>query len=121
MTPPIFTLAVASPAVQAALGVAPTRLYPFGKAPQPVAKPYAVWQVITGAPENYLGQRPDIDALTTQVTVYGTTIDSARSAAIALRDALELDAHVVRWGGDDQDYETQNYFVSFDVDWLVPR
>ncbi|EPN30837.1 hypothetical protein A245_45243, partial [Pseudomonas syringae pv. actinidiae ICMP 19096] len=52
MAAPIFAVCAADPAVQALLGTSPTRLYPFGEAPEGVAKPYAVWQVIGGNPEN---------------------------------------------------------------------
>ncbi|MGL4711664.1 MAG: tail completion protein gp17, partial [Shewanella sp.] len=46
---PIFVVCRASTAVTDLLGTNPTRLYPFGQAPQNVAKPYAVWQVIGGS------------------------------------------------------------------------
>ena len=61
MMPPIFPVVAASAAAQAALGAAPVRFFPFGAAPQDVALPYAVWQTVDGAPENYLGNLPDAD------------------------------------------------------------
>jgi uncharacterized protein DUF3168 len=59
--PPVFTVAAAASAVTALLGTAPVRLYPAGKAPQGVAKPYATYQLAYGSPENYIGTLPDID------------------------------------------------------------
>lgn len=121
MYPPIFKIAAASAAVQATLGVQPTRLYPFGEAPEGVAYPYAVWQGIGGAPQNYLGDRPDIDQFALQVDVYGDSADSVRHVGAALRDAIELHAHITRWGGERKDAATGRYRLSFDVDWHAYR
>lgn len=118
---PIFAVCAADPGVTAVLGALPTRLYPFGEAPEGVAKPYAVWQLITGSPENYLSGRPDIDGYTLQVDVYAATASSARDVTGAIVHAIELKAHVVRWGGETKDTATKLYRSSFDIDWLVPR
>lgn len=121
MFPPIFAICSASTAVKALIGTSPVRLYPFGDAPQTVTKPYVVWQTVTGQPENYVSNTPDIDSYTVQVDVYATTATGARDVAKAMRDAIEPYAHVVRWGGESRDSETQNYRFSFDVDWFVRR
>lgn len=121
MYPPIFATCAADSAVVAALGPAPVRLYPFGEAPQGVALPYAVWQTVNGSPENYLGQRPDVDLFTLQIDVYGSAIDTVRNAARALRDAIEPHAHIVSYGGENRDPNTKNYRYSFTVDWWVSR
>jgi hypothetical protein len=97
------------------------RLYSFGEAPDNVAKPYAVWQLVNGSPENYLAGRPDADGFTLQVDVYGSTGPSSRSVRDAIRDAIELQAYVTRWGGETRDPTTKNYRTSFDVDWIVRR
>lgn len=121
MTPPLFAIAYASAAVKAQFGASPCRVYPFGEAPQGVVLPYAVWQQVIGAPENYLGQVPDMDAYTTQVDVYAATATAARNAGKALRDAFEPVAHITRWGGEGQDRDTGHYRISFDVEWMVQR
>lgn len=121
MFAPVFATAVASGAVTALLGTAPTRLYLFGEAPQDVAKPYAVWQSVSGAPANYLGTLPDVDRFTVQIDVYATTASSARSVAQALRDAFEPVAYVVSWRGESRDATTKNYRYSFDVEFHVER
>lgn len=118
---PIFSICAADPGVTGLLGSEPTRLYPFGEAPEGVTKPYAVWQVITGSPENYLSGRPDIDGFTLQVDVYAVSGSGARSVTDAISQAIELHAYVVRWGGESKDPETKLYRSSFDIDWLVPR
>jgi len=121
MHPPIFTVCAADPAVTALLGSDTTRLYPWGEAPQGVATPYAVWQVVTGSPGNYLGTRPDIDGFTIQVDVYANTGSTATTVAAAIRDAIEDQAHIVRWGAQETDPDTGRRRLSFDVDWYVPR
>ena len=121
MYAPIFAVCAANPAVTALLGVLPVRIYPFGEAPEGVSKPYVVWQTVGGSPENYLSHRPDIDALSLQVDVYGCSVTQTRDVAKAIRNAIELKANIVRWGGDSHDPATTTYRYSFDVDWLVPR
>lgn len=122
MTPPIVKACLQSSAVTALLGAGTDmRLYSFGEAEQGVAKPYAVWQVVSGSPENYLAGRPDLDSVSLQVDVYAITGDSARAVRDAIRDAIELDAYITRWGDEGRDPETKNYRASFDVDWMVHR
>lgn len=121
MYPPIFVAAKADAAVTTLLGNAPLRLYPFGEAPQGVSLPYAVWQVVNGSPENFLSGRPDIASYRLQVDVYAATGAAARSVADALEHAIELQAHVVSYNGEDRDKETRNYRSSFDVNWFVNR
>ncbi len=121
MYPPIFQVCAADAGVKAALGASPVRFYPFGEAPQNAPKPYAVWQTFGGSPENYLGQRPDIDSFRLQVDVYAVDAAAARNAARALRDAIEPLAHITRWGGESRDPDTASYRVTFDVDWWTPR
>lgn len=121
MFPPIFSVCAASSAVRALLGEKPLRLYEFGEADQKTPLPYAVWQTITGGPENYLGQRPDMDLFTIQVDVYGTDKTVVRNAAKALRDAIEPVAHITSYGGEGRDPDTKNYRYLFTVDWWVKR
>lgn len=120
MYPPLFELAAASTAVKTALGN-PPRVYPFGEAPQQVQKPYAVWQIVFGSPENYLGQTPDMDSYGVQVDVYGSTADSSRGAASKLRDALEGSAHITAWNGEGRELDTRDYRVGFTVEFVQNR
>ena len=122
MPVPIFSACAAASAVTALIGAPPNmRLSEFGLAPQTVALPYAVWQVVTGLPENYINQVPDIDSYTIQVDVYATTATSSRAVANAIRDAIETKAHIVAWRGESKDPDTLHYRSSFDVTWFVPR
>lgn len=121
MFPPVFSVCAGSSAVKAALGTSPVRLYPFGQAPQDVALPYAVWQVVSGGPENLICEAPDLDIYLVQVDVYAATEATALSAAKALRDAIEPVAHIISWRGESVDATTNHRRFSFDVEWHVPR
>ena len=121
MYPPIFVTCKAVSAVTDLIGTSPMRLYQFGKAPQGVSKPYAVWRSISGGPENYISNVPDHDLYAIQVDVYDATDAGARAVAQALRDAIEPVAHITRWGGESIDPETGSYTYSFDIDWHVSR
>lgn len=127
MTPPIFAT-VNVPAVQALLktGNGPLRFYAWGQAPQGVAYPYAVWRFAAGIPENYLGDRPDIDSQTLQVDVYAADTDAqgaskVRQIAVAMRHELETVSHITSWGREDRDPDTRAYTFTFDVDFWTPR
>lgn len=118
---PIFQTLRSKSAVTTVFGSNPVRVFPQGAAPEGVSRPYAVFQQITGSPENYLNQRPDADDSTTQVDVYADTVDVARSAAIVIRDSVEGVSYVsaVREMGRDPD--TNLYRVSVDIDWITHR
>jgi hypothetical protein len=125
MYAPIFQ-AVNVSGVQAVLktGNGPLRFYMFGLADQNTPLPYAVWQTVYGAPENYLTNVPDVDSFGIQVDVYASEsqgADVARQVAQALRDAIEPHAHITSWRGDSRDPNTNNFRFSFDVDWIVNR
>ena len=121
MYPNIFSTCAQNAGVQAVFGTNPTRFYPFGEAPQGTALPYAVFQVVTGSPENYVDCAPDIDTWSIQIDVYDDTVSGCRDAAEALRDAIEPVAHIVGWRGEERDSETRRYRFSFDVDWWESR
>ncbi|ORL62906.1 DUF3168 domain-containing protein [Pseudomonas putida] len=122
MYPPIFPVVAADPAATALLGTDPVRFFPFGMAPQNVAKPYAVWQQVTGGePYNRLNCRPGGSRFRLQIDAYGTTASQARAVADAIERALELTCHVVSYNGETRDPETLNYRSSFDINWIEPR
>lgn len=121
METPFFQICKADPTVQALLGGALPRIYPFGSAPQEVAKPYVVYQWIGGSPFNMINCRPDADRASLQVDVYGLTTQSTTTVAKAIRNAIELDSYITGYRGDMRDEETKLYRTSFDVDWLVNR
>lgn len=120
MIPPIFSLCAADAAVTALLGSAPVRLYPFGLAPQGVARPYAMWQG-TAAPENYIAGRADADAWSIQVDIYAGTDQLARDTAAAVRHAVELSAYVTALRIMPRDPETMDYRYTMQIDFIVSR
>ncbi len=125
MIPPIFQTVSSAAGVTALIGASPTRCYPFDLAPQPgtdfYAVPYVVWQIVTGVPENYLSNPPDIDRYTIQFDIYGRTSAEVRAVTDVIRDAIEQKAHIVRWGDESIDRDTGLARYSFDADWHVSR
>lgn len=123
MFPPIYNLVTADSVAKNLLlnGDGSIRFYEFGLAPQGSTYPYAAWQVISGSPENYLSGRPDEDNHILQVNVYATTSDSLKAVTKALRDALELNAYISRWGNTQRNPETKKYSFDFDVEFITPR
>lgn len=121
MFPPVFQVCAGDSSVQALLGTAPTRLWPFGEADPVPPYPYAVWQIISGGPQNYLGQTPDMDVFGVQLDVYAKSAADAREVAQALRTAIETSAHVTAYIGEFRDTITRSYRYSFSADWFVPR
>ncbi|QZI72884.1 DUF3168 domain-containing protein [Pseudomonas protegens] len=122
MEAPIFAVCSTDPGVTALLGAGvDCRLYSFGEAPEKPVKPYVVWSLIAGSPENFLAGRPDADSFTLQVDVYAATAAPVLAVTKAICAAIELRAYVVRWGATDRDPKTKDYHRSFDVDWIVRR
>lgn len=122
MFPPMYTKALASPAVVALLGngAGAIRFYAYGLAPlkPPPKLPYATWQSAGGGvPFNTLADRPDGDLWSLQVDVWGLTSAQVEAVTIALRDSFEDDAYVVRWGDQKRDALTLAFGYDFDVDW----
>jgi len=121
MTPPVFPVLSTSAAVRAQLGASPCRVYPFGLAPDGVVDPYCVWQDQGGAPEIYMGTRPDIDQWIVQFDVYGTSAESVEAAGKAIRDAIEIRYPVTAWLGTTRDPGTKRYRLTFMSSWWVNR
>lgn len=82
------------------------RVFPYGRAPEKVAKPYAVYSVINGRPENYLDTTPNIDSKLTQISIYAETDSSLTLCYNAVRDVLEPYAHMVSFSTPDIDADT---------------
>lgn len=120
MTPTVFAFVAASADCRALLG-APPRFYAFGEAPQGVVAPYAVWQMISGTPANYLGQLPDIDGARVQVDVYAARQSVATAAATAIRDAIEPHGYLVNFADRGRDANTRNYGYLLDFEFFTER
>lgn len=123
MYPPIFPAIKASSACRALLqsGLGEIRFYEFGRAPQNVQKPYAVWSRIFGEPANYMGTLPDADSFSLQIDIYSDSATVSRNVAVAIRDAIEPVSYITNWLGETRDLETGNYRFSLQNDWIVER
>jgi hypothetical protein len=125
MIPPLLQYAAASAQVTELLGNNPLRFWPFGDAPQPGHRldgiPYAVWQLVYGAPDNYVNQQPDADGIGVQVDAYGATATEARQVLIALRGALEPYGLVTAYNGEDRDPPTKLYRASLTIEFSTDR
>jgi hypothetical protein len=121
----LFALVQNDAGVQAALGDAPMRLFPFGEADEQAGEgphpAYATWQTIDAQPENYLSGRPDADRHRLQIDVWASLAADAEAAADALRNALELKGHQVSINLDGRDPETRLYRISFDFEFWQNR
>lgn len=103
------------------LGANPLRVYPHGRAPENVKKPYAAYSLYSGVPENYLGNTPDIDNKGTQIDIYSETAEKLELCFNAVRDALENHAHMTNFSTPDQDSETKLFSVRMEFDFWDAR
>lgn len=116
MIPPIFKILKNTATVTAIIGTAPVRVYPWGEAPQNVARPYATWMIFDGSPENYLNQTPDIDKVGIQMDCWAEKGADCEALAIAIRDALEPHGHMTNFANMERDPETKLYRLRMDFD-----
>lgn len=122
MFAPVSDIAGADAGVIAALDAPPNqRFYSFGLAPEKSTKPYAVWQVVGGGPENYLAGRPTSDRHAIQVDTYAQTANQGRHVASALVEAFELVGYVTSWNGEFLDIDTGLRRISFTVEFITQR
>jgi hypothetical protein len=120
MLPPVFTTLQTSALVRSLLGARP-RVYRQGEAPQNETRPYAVWQVISGVPENSLSESPSIDRDSIQLDVYATTDAGVVEVATAVRDQMETVTHMTAWRVHARDPATRLYRIGMDFDFWLPR
>lgn len=127
MIPPVFQLLAADSTIASLLGDNPTRVFPFGEAPELQTYPYATWQTVSGTPENILDDTPPIDRISVQIDVW-TRQDPAIQAgpqcfaiAEAIRDCLEPHAHMTFFGNTERASETRTYRHTLSFDFWTPR
>lgn len=122
MMPPIFEILSDDAGTCTLIGTPPAmRLFPFGEADQNTPKPYVTWQLITGQPENYLGNLPDADHYRVQLDTWADTQASAILVAKTIRDVLEPHGYVVGSGNTPPDPETRCYRYMLDMEFITPR
>lgn len=121
LNPPIFSIIESNAACTDILGTGPVRFFPFGKAPQGVAKPYAVYTVFNANPENYLSGAPDIDNKGTQVDLYAENAEDLRNLFEAIKNAIELKAHMTSFSTPVPDAETALWTARMEFDFWDAR
>ena len=120
MNPNIFEIITSYPIATGLLGTNPTRFYPFGRSADKSPKPYAVYQVYNGVPENYMDKVPDIDNHGTQIDIYADTADSCSQVFTAIRDALEPHFHMTGFAVPEQDADTDEFHARLEFDvWQI--
>jgi hypothetical protein len=122
MIPPFFSIIAEAPTCQQYLGKEPKmRFFSFGEARQNTELPYAVWQMPTSVPANYLGQLPDTDDARVQIDVYASTQENALLVARAIRDALEPHAHMTLASMRSRDSVTRSHGFMLEFEFFTPR
>jgi hypothetical protein len=118
MLPPIYQTLKNNSAVFAIVG---NRIYLHGEAVQDTAKPYIVWQMIAGVPENTMSELPQIDSMAIQIDCYHQSASGILTLAKAVRDAIEPYAHITNMPINERDNETKLYRIAIDIDWWYSR
>jgi len=121
MLPPVYRLLHENAAVRALLGDSPTRVFGAGTAPQDTTKPYVVWTLITGVPENSLSDLPTHDRMPVQLDCWAVKEADVRVLATAVRDALEPHAHMTGVLLSEREAETKLYRLALQFDFWVAR
>lgn len=121
MNPKLFEILENDTLVKMFLGNNPLRVYPWSRAPQNSRKPYAVYGVYNGNPENYLDKVPDIDNKGTQIDIYGDDPDIVEKSAVAIRNALEPYAHMTSFSTIDRDADSDFYGFRLEFDFWENR
>ncbi|GGD57823.1 tail completion protein gp17 [Pseudoxanthomonas indica] len=119
MFPPIYQLVAADAACKAVLGT-PPRCY-FGLAEENAARPYVVWHLAGGSPENLLDGPPPHDHFAGQVDIVADDQTSYIAAVTAVRAALERVGNVTSYNPGGKNAETGRLEYSFDAEFHVTR
>ena len=126
--PPVFTLLAAAPAVTALVGTNPVRVFPGGVIPQAAAMPAISWLVVSGVPENMLGERTVVDNQRVQIDCWALDFNAVQTLFEAVRTALEANAYLIGINdpegisSDTQfDPDTKRYRMSTDWSFWVGR
>lgn len=118
MMPPLYQWLKADSAVVALVG---DGIYRAGNVSQSAAAPYVSWQVISGVPENYADEDPDVDAFRIQVDCWAATADGCAVLARAVRNVLQRRGHMQTVIADELEPETQLYRYGTDWQFWTPR
>ena len=118
MLPPIYAVLSQDANVANIVG---NRIYPHGEAIQDTEKPYIVWQLITGTPQNTLSDRTDIDAMRIQIDCYHQSPVGIEALADVVREAIESYANITSIPLNLREPDTKLYRIALDLDWWYTR
>lgn len=110
MIPNIFAMLNVA-AVNAFVG---SRIYGAGHAGDDPEYPYVTWQILSGQPQKYLGEVPDIDNARVQINVFARSEQSARETATAVRDVMDTEGYQVLLIGPEHDPVTKSTRIQMD-------
>ncbi len=113
MLPPVYRWLRESVALVALVD---DRIYPAGRAPQDVQKPYITWQQVSGVPENYTDDDPDAKASRVQVNCWAAEHTGSVQLAVLADAALRPHGQKQLDLPDEPDPETGTFV--FRQDWL---
>jgi len=116
MFPNIYSTLKASSAVTAIVGSSPMRAYGHGNAPQDTEKPYIVYSVYSGSPENNLSDIADIDLYSLQIDCYHQTDSGVESLASAVRDSMEGIGYLTGVPIDEREQDTKLFRIAMQFD-----
>lgn len=121
MIPPIFQLISSDVGAANALldGSGVIKFFAFGSVPQKASQPYAVWQVITGEPQNILSGDVPTNRVSIQIDVYASKANSVIAISEAIKCALKLSAYMTRFGDTQIDDATGLHKFSMDYDFFT--
>ena len=98
------------------------RIYRHGHSPAQGVRPYLVWMLVAGVPDNNLSGLPPSDRMTVQVDCWHPTDNGVEALATAVRDALEPHGHLTAIPMDTRDMsETRLYRISLQFDFFTVR
>lgn len=120
MQAPVFKT-LNTPDIQALVGKAPARIYPFGTAKQGTAKPYIVFQTVAVTPYNVLPKAPTLDRHLVQIDVYADTAAVADRLAALVRSTLDQARHHNEITLQTFERDTGLYRYSFNATFINSR
>lgn len=115
--PPVQDALKGSAALVAIVG---QRIYQT-QAPEDVARPYAVWTIISAVPELQLSAPPEDDDQRVQVDCFSDAQPQSRAMIQAAADACEVIGNIVFGPWFSFETDTKIFRASFDVEIWNPR
>lgn len=123
MSVPVYAWLSAASGVTAIVGADNPAIHDAGWAPDGPEAPtrYVVWRIVSGLPENYLSEAPDMDDVRIQLDCYGRNRPEATELFDAVLEALQEHGHQVSENPEGRDENTKLYVRSADFEFWASR